>query len=94
MTAADHTANQAPATGAPLSDPKPESHPQDSHSLSTCRARLVAVWDALEALDADVHRIELDYLSDRAVELLADAEEKRLRILAEADTPGPRKRWR
>lgn len=51
--------------------------------------RLAALWDALEHRGAIVIRLPLDLISAHTAARLAEAEERRLRILAEEHTPGP-----
>lgn len=51
--------------------------------------RLAALWDALEHRGATVIRLPLDLISAHTAARLAEAEERRLRILAEEHTPGP-----
>ena len=56
--------------------------------------RLAHLWDALEKAGAQVTRIPLHTITAHTAGRIAAAEERRLRILAEAGTPGPTPRKR
>lgn len=60
--------------------------------MSGAHARLSALWDALESEGAHVQRLPLHAITAHTARRMATAEERRLRILSELFTPGPRRR--